>query len=129
MASIAKKIVLELEEAAPKIALQIEEAERKAAEQQRKWEQEREQDRIAAERAKREKAQVDSRNDLLTAIAVWDETRRIHAYLDSVEKEANQLDENERAILIHRIIEARELIGKLDALEILKSWKTPAERI
>lgn len=129
MATIVKKIVSDLEEAAPTIARQIEEAERNAAEQRRKWEEEREQHRLEAARAKREKARIDARSDLLAAISEWDETRRIHAYFDSVEREANQLDENERALLLSRINEARELIGPLNALAILKSWKTPAERI
>ncbi|MET3123200.1 hypothetical protein AAKU67_002811 [Oxalobacteraceae bacterium GrIS 2.11] len=127
--SMVEKIVLELEDASPTITRQIVEAERIAAEQKRIWDQEREQYRIEAARARQAKARHDSRNDLLSAISAWDEAKRIHAYFDSVEMEANRLNDGERTILMRRIGEARDLIGKIDALAILKSWKSPTERI
>ncbi|MBV8666303.1 MAG: hypothetical protein JO269_07455 [Burkholderiaceae bacterium] len=129
IASMANKIAKELEESVPTISQEIEVAEKRAKEQHQKWQEEMERYRLEQKRAAQLKATNDARTDLLAAITAWDQARRIHAYFDSVTQEASRLNESEQAHLLGRIDEARKLIGQVDALAVLKSWKTPGERL
>lgn len=84
------------------------------------------QQRLAAERASR----ADSRTDLLNAIAIRNEARRIHDYFAAVELELHRLDETESIHRLGRLNNAQKLVGLHDdALHILKNWMSPAERL
>lgn len=121
-------IVQELEDASPELAKRVEEAELRAEAQRKKWEEERESARIEAENARRAKALADAKHDILSAIKAWDDARRIHAYFDAAEREANCLDEEMRSTVLDRLSKAKELIGPVDALDVLRTWKAPEER-
>lgn len=118
-------IVGELEVIAPGLAKQLEEARLHAEERRRRWEEERRQQEIEAERLRREKARQESRLELLAAIAAWDEVRRVGDYFESVEAEMGHLPEEEAALVRERVRLARELVGELDPLALLKRWRAP----
>jgi hypothetical protein len=122
------EIVKSLERAAPDVATLVAEGERQAEIQRAKREEEWQ--RYQAEEARRQKAKaiVDSRADLLSAIASRSEVKRIHAFFADVEAESPKLDTTERALIVGRLQQARELIGSADALETLRTWKAPSER-
>lgn len=121
-------IVNELEAIAPELAKQLQEARLRADEEHRRWEEEQREREAAAERLRREKAKQESKRDLLAAIASWDETRRIRDYFESVEILADRLPKEEAELVRDRLRLSRELIGEIDPLGLLKSWKAPDER-
>lgn len=127
-ASMVPDIVQELEAAAPQLKAQLKAARLKAEEQHRQWEEEDRLRREAQVRALQEKRRQEARVDLLAAIAGWNEARGIAAYFVEAEREAEQLEAEERERLLERISLARELLGNRKPLELLLQWKAPAER-
>lgn len=121
-------IVKALECAAADVANLVVEGERQAEIHRLKREEEWQRYQAEEERRRKAKAIVDSRADLLTAIASWSEVKRIHAFFSEMEADAQKLDAVERTLVVDRINQARELIGKADALETLRTWRTPDER-
>lgn len=125
---LINEVVRELEAAAPDLRAQLEEAERQAEIERRKWEQERGQARLEAERARVAKARADARADLLRAISSWDEVRRIVDFFDEVQREVAQLGGEQRTLMLDRLNRARQLVGGVDGLEVLRNWRAPEER-
>lgn len=121
-------IIGELEAIAPELIKQVEEARLRAEEEQRQWDEVIRQREIEAERLRREKNKQESRRELLAAVASWDEVKRIGDYFDSIEAQAQRLPEEEAAVVRERLRLGRELIGVLDPLALLKTWKSPSER-
>jgi hypothetical protein len=127
-ASFVPSVVKELQAIAPELKRRADEANRKAEEEHREWERKQELERQEAERTRQVKARQDARQDLLAAIASWEQVRNINAYFESAERELEQLPESERQHLRGRLGEARALVGDVDALEKLRLWKSPQER-
>ena len=100
----------------------------RAAEEERKRDEEWRRAREKAEKARQDKARQDSRNDLLSAIAAWEQTRSIHAYFQAVEQQLEQLVTHEASELRERLEKARALVGEPDALAHLLNWRAPQER-
>ncbi len=128
LASMARSIVQELEADAPVLHRLVADAREKAEAERRRWEEEARLRREAEERARQEKLRQDSREDLLAAIDAWDQARRLHEWVALVERNAQRLPEQERSEILGRLAKARELIGRVDAVEVLKQWKAPEER-
>lgn len=121
-------IVAAMVKASEEIARLVEEGERKAEierreweERQRRWAEERERERLA-------KAQKESREALLQAIAAWDEAKRIQAFFGEAAAQARESGTAEMEAVRERLALARELIGDSRALDALKAWKAPHER-
>lgn len=121
-------IINELESIAPVLMTQLEEARIRADEAHRQWQEELRLRKAEAERVRHEKNKQESRRDLLVAIASFDEARRVLEYFKSCEVELDHLTEDESAYIRGRIRLAKELVGTLDPLALLKSWKAPDER-
>jgi len=121
-------IVSELEAIAPELARQLQEAKLRAEEESRRWDEEQQRRKFEAERLRREKAKQDSRLELLAAIVSWNEARAVLDYFESVELEVRCLPEEQAALVRDRVLLAKDLIGRLDPLALLKSWKAPTER-
>jgi hypothetical protein len=128
LSAIAPKIVRDLEAAAPVLTTLVKEAEEKAAAMRREWEEESRRRREQEERARQVKVRQDATTELLASIEAWDRVRRVQYWLALVEREMLEIQEGERAHLLGRLAEARELIGAADALGLLKKWKSPRER-
>ena len=126
--SMVPQIVSELEGIAPDLARQLEEARIQAEEEQRRWEEERRRQEEEAQRQRREKARQDAKRDLLAAIAAWDEARRISEFFSAAEAALKQALGGGDAAIAERIRMAKVLIGPIDPLLQLKSWKAPEER-
>lgn len=120
-------IVRELETAAPELAQKVVDAKLRAEEERRKWDEERRQRQVEAERLQREKAIQMSRQDLRSAIATWDEARRIHDYFEAVEADMSRLPEPQAAIVRDRLQRGRQLVGALDPIAQLINWRAPDE--
>jgi hypothetical protein len=128
VASFIPEVIKTLRSVAPDIAQRTEEANRKAEEERLEWERQRELERQEAERVRRAKARQDSRQDLLAAIAAWEQTRSMRAFFDAVERDTETSAPEEQEALKTRLELARTLVGELDALAALKKWKAPHER-
>lgn len=121
-------IVKSLEGAAADLVNLVVEGERQAEIQRLKREEEWQRYEAEEERRRKAKAIVDARAELLTAIASWGEVKRMHDFFSDAEAEAQKLDAAERTLVVDRINAARELIGKADALDTLRTWKSADER-
>lgn len=127
-ASLVPQVVKVLEATAPELVRRQEEAQQHADEERRKWEEERRRAQEQAERARQLKARQDARQDLLAAIASWEEARSIHSFFEVVERELRSRPQSEQQELDGRLREARALIGEVDALTELRRWRAPQER-
>ena len=121
-------IVKELERAVVDVARLIEEGERQAELERQQWEVQ--QAKWRREEAERQaaKALKDSKEELLQIIDRWAESKRLEQFFADAERRVAELDTDERLRMLDRLKSARELIGSVDALERLRSWKSPEER-
>jgi len=128
LASRISAIVKELERAVVDVARLIEEGERQAELERQQWEVQ--QAKWRREEAERQaaKALKDSKEELLQIIDRWAESKRLEQFFADAERRVAELDTDERLRMLDRLKSARELIGSVDALERLRSWKSPEER-
>ena len=97
-------------------------------EEYRQWQEQNRLRQEAAERARQEKLRQESRQELLAAIASWDEAQMIGAYFAEVERTSERMGDEPRQQLLERPGRARELIGTVDPVDALLRWKAPSER-
>ena len=128
LTALIPEVVREVEGVAPDITSRVVEAEKKAEAERLVREAQRQREREEAERARRIKARQDAKQDILSAIAGWDQAMRIHAYFAAAERAIRGLPDDEQHLVSGRLQEARTLIGEVDPLALLKRWKTPEER-
>ncbi len=128
LAKLLPEVVSLLEDVVPEVRAGVERANLEAEEEQRKrdaeWAAYKSREKLAREAKNRESA----RADLLAVIGAWEEARRIHDFFSAVEHQAQGLDDSSRMHLEGRLELARELVGALDPLAVLASWKAPLER-
>lgn len=129
LSSRIPSIIRELLDAAPVIARLIEEGEQKAVLERQRWEeQRREHERIRAEE-RAAKARHDSQQELLRIISVWTQSKRIQEFLADAGSRLCTLEPELRRELQERLELARQLVGPDDALERLREWSAPEERL
>lgn len=124
-----KTIARELAEAASGIAKQAEEADRLAKIRHKEWELQREQWRREEAERQRLEAIKESRKELLSIIAAWDEAQRIERFLKETEQLAQGLSDGDRLSLMNRLREARAQLGGPDALQRFLTWRSTEERL
>lgn len=125
---LVQGIVNELEAIAPELARQLHEARLRAEEERRRLDEEQQRRKSEAERLRRERAKHDSKLDLLAAIASWNGAKGVLDYFATVEAELVHLPEEVAAQVRERMLLAKELIGQVEPLNLLKNWKAPNER-
>ncbi|MES2098317.1 MAG: hypothetical protein V4569_00705 [Pseudomonadota bacterium] len=128
LATLILQVIREVEGITPDLTTRLAEAEKKAEVERIAREEQRQREREEAERARRIKARQEARQDILNAIAGWDQAMRIQAYFAAAEGAIGGLSEAEQQLVSGRLEEARVLIGAVDPLALLKQWKTPDER-
>lgn len=122
-------IVQDLKQGANEITRLVAEAEVRAEAQRKEWEIER-QKRLKEEAERRAAAALkESKAELLQFIARWAKARNIEQFLADVERDLSTLDPVLRESLSERLQAARKLFDEGAALEHLKRWKTPQERL
>jgi hypothetical protein len=123
----ARRILRELEAAAPEIAELVAEGERQAEIELRAWEAQQERWRREAEERRRELSLKESRDELFAIIQAWSEARAVEGFFEDAERRTSQLGED-RSTLLDRLQRARTLLGGIDALERFRHWRAPDER-
>ena len=121
-------IVKELERAVVDLARLIEEGARQAELERQQWEAQQERWRREEAERKAAKALKDSKEELLQIIAQWAEAKSLDQFFADAERRAADLDVDGRLRMLDRLKNARKLIGSVDALERLRTWKSPEER-
>jgi hypothetical protein len=121
-------IVKELEKAVVDVARLVEEGERQAELERQQWEAQQAKWRREEAERKATKDLKDSKEELLQVIARWAEAKNLEQFFADAERRVADLDAEERSRMFERLTRARQLIGSVDALERLRSWKTPEER-
>lgn len=118
----------ELERAVVDVARLIEEGARQAELERQQWEVQ--QAKWRREEAERKVAKdlKDSKEELLQIIARWAEAKSLDQFFADAERRVADLDADERLRMLDRLKSARKLIGSVDALERLRTWKSPEER-
>lgn len=83
------------------------------------------------EEAKRRRAAAvkASREDLLSFMKEWAAAREIQNFLLEVERCLTGLNDQDRAKGLERLQMARDLLGDVDALSLLWSWRSPDEHL
>jgi len=124
----AAKLLPQVHEALEKerIAREKREAERRAWEEKRALEMERER-QAAMERARKQAIQ-DSQEELMALLKRWDQAKRVQAFLAEMEALVAEAPLEAQVLLWDRMAQARDFLGTVDPLALLKAWKTPAER-
>jgi hypothetical protein len=121
-------IVKELKRETATIVQLVEEGERKAEIERKEWEARQVIWRREEEERRRVKAIKESREELSEIIKAWVKAKGIEDFFADVERRTANLDEEQKAIVLERLNQARELIDSTNALLWLAAWKTPEER-
>ena len=121
-------IVKELKRETATIAQLVEEGERKAEIERKEWEAKQVIWRREEEERRRVKAIKESREELSEIIKAWVKAKGIEDFFADVERRAANLEEEQKAVVLERLAQARTLIDSTDALQWLAAWKTPEER-
>ena len=121
-------IVKELKRETATIAQLVEEGERKAEIERKEWEAQQIIWRREEEERRRVKAIKESREELAEIIKAWVKAKGIEDFFVDVERRAANLEEEQKAVVLERLTQARTLIDSTDALQWLAAWKTPEER-
>jgi hypothetical protein len=120
-------IITELEKTSVDIVNQIEEAERYAENRRREYEAQKEKERIDKEKEQKAKAIEGSTKELYKIIEMWAEAHRIEDFFTDAERRAEDLNDQERDVILERLKHARKLLGTSNALERFAKWKSPDE--
>jgi hypothetical protein len=121
-------IVKELKRETATIVQLVEEGERKAEIERKEWEAKQIIWRREEAERRRVKAIKDSQEELAEIIKAWVKAKGIGDFFADIERRAAHLDEELKAIVLERLTQARTLIDRTDALQLLVAWKTPEER-
>ena len=122
-------IVRTLKKEAVEIARLVEEAEHRAELESQEWERQAEQRRLEDARRRAIQAEKDSLEELKQVIDAWGEVNRIEQFFRDAETHAARLDCEEKNHVLDRLKLAREMIGRIDALDYFRHWRTPDERL
>ena len=68
-------------------------------------------------------------DELKQVIDAWGEVNRIEQFFRDAETHAANLEAEEQDRVFERLRLAREMIGSIDALDYLRRWRTPGERL
>lgn len=110
------------------VAQLVAEAERQAELERQEWEAQRR--KWAREEAERKTAAAykASRDELLGLVEQWALVKRIEGFFAEVAQSAEGVDDAARVELAERLHCAREMLGGTNALDRLRSWRSPEER-
>ena len=121
-------IVKELRQSCPEVARLAAEGERQAELERQRWEAQQEQWRREEAEKRAAKALKDSTEELFQIIEGWAQSRRLADFFCDAKRRLEDLSADEQNEMRERLKRAQELIGSIDALERLRSWKAPEER-
>ena len=126
---LGHKIAKELNQHAPLIANLQKEALRKAEIRRLEYEDYQRQEKIEQALREKEKAETDSRLDLLEIIEQWSEAKRIGSFIDQIESEIHLKHPDQQQLLLNQLDKAKQSLGNLNALDAIAQWRPPEDRL
>lgn len=127
--TFSARLAKELKESSEHICILIKEAEERAEQDRIRWEELSEKWRREREERERAKAFEDSKSDLNKLIEEWSEARRIEGFFQEIEEFSKTLPQEDKRQIMERLQLAREFANTPNALDMLRAWKTPEERL
>lgn len=127
--TLGHKIARELNEHAPLIVDLQKEALRKAEIRRLEYEDYQRQEKIEQALREKEKAETDSRQDLLEIIEQWSEAKRIGSFIDQIESEIHLKHPDQQQLLLNQLDKAKQFLGNLNALDAIAQWRSPEDRL
>jgi len=122
-------LVRALEREATDIANQVEAARKQEEIEHQQWREKWRLYEIEEAKRKRAAAIKASREELIAFMKDWAAAKEIESFLLEVEERLVSLDDQERTAGLERLQKARDLLGNVDALNLLWSWRSPEERL
>jgi hypothetical protein len=120
------RIIRELADAAATIAKLVEEEEQRAEIARQEWEERRRQWDIEERERRQRENREKSTKQLLAIVEAWSLARQIEDFFEDIEKRLATSGQEARSM--HRLSQARELLGGIDALQRFGEWRSPDER-
>jgi len=122
-------IIAEMEVMARQIPNLIIEGEKRAAEAQAKFEAEQREDRRKRALEAKQRSKSESRSDLERLIAAWAELKNRQEFIDQLIHALDEVAPETRNELAARLAIAKDLLGTKTVVDVIKSWKTPDEKL
>lgn len=126
--SLAKQcdnIVAYLVNRATTLTLEVEKADLQAAEERKRWEAERAIALLQYERSVIIRAREESLKNLLEIVEAWSHNRKFKEFFDEIAAKAVAMSNEDRAKLVAKVHEAKDLLASFDSIEALMSWGSP----
>ncbi|WP_256681356.1 hypothetical protein [Pseudomonas sp. R11-23-07] len=126
--SLAKQcddIVAYLLDRAMTVTLEVEEADRQADEDRKRWEAESAIAFLRHERSLIIRAREESQKNLQEIIETWSHDRKVQAFFDDIAAKSVAMNNEDRARLLSKVHEAKNLLACADSAEALMSWVPP----
>lgn len=118
-------IVAYLTDRAATLALEVDKAERQAEEERKLWEAERAIALLQYERSVIIRAREESLKNLLEIVEAWSHNRKLKEFFDEIIAEAGSMNNEDRAKLVAKVHEAKDLLASFDSIEALMAWGLP----
>lgn len=123
--SLAKQcdnIVAYLVDRATTLTLEVEKADRQADEERKRWEAERAIALLQYERSVIIRAREESLKNLLEIVETWSHNRKFQAFFDEIAAKSVAMNNEDRAKLVAKVHEAKDLLASFDSIEALMAW-------
>jgi len=123
------EIIAEMEQLAGQIPKLIFDGEKRAQEEREKREAEYREFLRKRELEDRQKAESESRKALEELISKWAYRQSQLEFFDRLTSEVEALEPEQRTELLERVSIAKSLVGDSSVIDLVRSWKTPRERL
>lgn len=127
LTKFAQEVARELRKATSDIAEEFAVATEQIRKEKQAWAEQREKWRIEEDNKLRREAMTKSTESLDGIISDWGRAKTIHQFFDELETAIGLSLDEDKALLHDRLRAARDLMRIPDALEALKTWKSPEE--
>lgn len=127
--ALGHKIAKELISYTPMIVELQQDALRKTEIRRLEYEEYQRKDKIARDLRNKEKAEANSRQELLGIIEQWSEAKRIESFIGQIESEIHLRHPDQQALLLSQLDKAKLSLGSLSALDAIVQWRSPEDRL
>ena len=118
-------IVAYLVDRATTLRIEVEKADRQAAEDRRRWEAESAVAILRYERSRIIQAREESLKKLLEIVEAWSHNRKLQDFFDEIAAKSDAMNSEDRAKLVAKAHEAKDLLASSDSVQALMSWVSP----
>ena len=121
-------IVVYLADRAVTLALEVDKAERQAEEERKRWEAESAIETLRYERSRIIQAREESLKKLVEIVETWSHNRKVQEFFDDIAAKSVAMNSADRAKLVAKVHEAKDLLASSDSVGALMSWVSPPRK-